>query len=376
MPAILAAQGEDGHWEGRDRFYTAKYRGTVWQLLILAELGADGADERVRRGCEAVLRDAQDRLSGGFATSRAARAAAALHSRVIPCLTGNMVFSLIRLGLLDDPRVQPPSTGSRPTSASTTATATRADRLALRRLRDVLGPPHLPHGRGQGAQGAGRDPAASGARRRCGARLTHGVEYLLRTTSTAQPRPDARRPSPAGSASASRSCTRPTCSRSSASSHARAGAGRRARAAPKPARPSSPSQRADAAGRWRLQQHLQRPLRRRHRDQGRAQPLGHAPSAAGPQSVGSVRQQRTCAARAPQARAGHDDSFGSRRSSRRGRGRQARPARLAAGPAPDDRGPSSDRPDPPLPPSSSVSGRTASNVSNGSALISATSVKS
>lgn len=57
VPLILAAQGEDGHWEGRDRFYTAKYQGTVWQLLILAELGADGSDERVRRGCEAVLGD-------------------------------------------------------------------------------------------------------------------------------------------------------------------------------------------------------------------------------------------------------------------------------------------------------------------------------
>jgi len=28
------------------------------------------------------------------------------HKRVIPCLTGNMVWSLIRLGYLDDPRVQ------------------------------------------------------------------------------------------------------------------------------------------------------------------------------------------------------------------------------------------------------------------------------
>ncbi len=59
VPQILAAQSDDGHWEGRDRFYTAKYRGTVWQLIVLAELGADGADERVRRGCEAVLRDSR-----------------------------------------------------------------------------------------------------------------------------------------------------------------------------------------------------------------------------------------------------------------------------------------------------------------------------
>jgi hypothetical protein len=50
VPRILAAQGQDGHWASRDRFYTAKYQGTVWQLLILAELGADGSDERVRHG--------------------------------------------------------------------------------------------------------------------------------------------------------------------------------------------------------------------------------------------------------------------------------------------------------------------------------------
>ena len=106
MPRILAAQQADGHWEGPDRFYTAKYRGTVWTLLILAELGADGADARVRAACEAILRDAQDPESGGFSTDRSKRAGGGLHSMVIPCLTGNLAFSLIRLGMLDDPRVQ------------------------------------------------------------------------------------------------------------------------------------------------------------------------------------------------------------------------------------------------------------------------------
>ena len=106
VPAILAAQDDDGHWEGRDRFYTAKYRGTVWQLIILAELGADGGDERVRRGCEAILRDAQDRGSGGFARDRSKKTGGGLHGRVVPCLTGNLVWSLIRLGLLGDQRVQ------------------------------------------------------------------------------------------------------------------------------------------------------------------------------------------------------------------------------------------------------------------------------
>ena len=106
VPRILAEQQADGHWEGPDRFYRAKYRGTVWTLLILAELGADGADARVRAACEAVLRDAQDQDSGGFSYDRGKKAGGGLHSGVIPCLTGNLVFSLVRLGMLDDPRVQ------------------------------------------------------------------------------------------------------------------------------------------------------------------------------------------------------------------------------------------------------------------------------
>jgi hypothetical protein len=105
VPRILAAQLDDGHWAGRDRLYTAKYRGTVWQLLVLAELGADGCDEGVRRGCGALLSDSQDLASGGFSMERA-KAGGGRHGAVIPCLTGNVVFSLIRLGLLDDPRVQ------------------------------------------------------------------------------------------------------------------------------------------------------------------------------------------------------------------------------------------------------------------------------
>jgi hypothetical protein len=106
VPRILAEQQADGHFCERNRFYTAKYRGTVWTLLILAELGADGADARVRAACEAVLRDAQDPDSGGFSTGRSRKAGGGLHSSVIPCLTGNLTFSLVRLGMLGDPRVQ------------------------------------------------------------------------------------------------------------------------------------------------------------------------------------------------------------------------------------------------------------------------------
>ncbi|GAI65648.1 unnamed protein product, partial [marine sediment metagenome] len=36
---ILAKQKEGGYWEDSQNFYTAKYKGTVWQIIILAELG-------------------------------------------------------------------------------------------------------------------------------------------------------------------------------------------------------------------------------------------------------------------------------------------------------------------------------------------------
>ena len=38
VPQILAKQNSGGYWEAPEAFYTAKYRGTVWQLIILAEL--------------------------------------------------------------------------------------------------------------------------------------------------------------------------------------------------------------------------------------------------------------------------------------------------------------------------------------------------
>lgn len=106
VPRILAKQKKGGYWGEQDDFYIrAKYRGTTWQLIILAELGAEGNDERVRKAVEFMLRISQDRESGGFAY-RGSLGRGGQHSGVIPCLTGNMVWSMIRLGYLDDPRVE------------------------------------------------------------------------------------------------------------------------------------------------------------------------------------------------------------------------------------------------------------------------------
>ena len=66
VPKILAKQRKEGYWETPDRFYTAKYKGTVWQLMILAELGAEESDERIKRACEFLLQNSQSREDGGF----------------------------------------------------------------------------------------------------------------------------------------------------------------------------------------------------------------------------------------------------------------------------------------------------------------------
>ena len=67
VPRILSKQKNAGNWEAPENFYIrSKYKGTVWQLIILAELGADGKDERIRKACEFILENSQDLVSGGF----------------------------------------------------------------------------------------------------------------------------------------------------------------------------------------------------------------------------------------------------------------------------------------------------------------------
>ena len=106
VPKILAKQKPEGNWGKPEDFYIrSKYKGTIWTLIILAELAADPRDNRVRKACEFILQNSQDPESGGF-SYQSAKQGGGDHNKVLPCLTGNMVFSLIRLGYLSDPRVQ------------------------------------------------------------------------------------------------------------------------------------------------------------------------------------------------------------------------------------------------------------------------------
>ena len=102
---ILARQSDGGHWGRPEDFYVrSKYKGTIWNLLLLAELNASGEDERVRRACQFVLQNSQTE-SGGFSVRKAEEESPGRHS-VVPCYTGNMTFAMIRFGFLDDERVQ------------------------------------------------------------------------------------------------------------------------------------------------------------------------------------------------------------------------------------------------------------------------------
>lgn len=106
VPTILSKQNEGGFWGSPERFYTDKYRGTAWQMMILAELGADGNNRQIKRMAEFILENSQDPVGYGFSYRRSERTGGGTASGVIPCLTGNMVWSLVRLGFIDDHRVR------------------------------------------------------------------------------------------------------------------------------------------------------------------------------------------------------------------------------------------------------------------------------
>lgn len=106
VPEILSLQNPDGYWGELKKFYSDKYRGTVWQLMILAELGADRNNPRIARACEFILEHSQELVTGGFSVYNSEKFGGGLPSYVIPCLTGNLVWSLIRLGYLNDARIQ------------------------------------------------------------------------------------------------------------------------------------------------------------------------------------------------------------------------------------------------------------------------------
>jgi hypothetical protein len=99
VPVILAAQQAEGYWAYPGSGYSPKYKSTVWQIIFLAEFGADPADLRVQKGCRYVLEHSLTR-DGVFSASAGLKPSA-----VVYCLNGNLLYALQRLGFADEPRV-------------------------------------------------------------------------------------------------------------------------------------------------------------------------------------------------------------------------------------------------------------------------------
>lgn len=101
---ILALQQPGGYWFTAEDFYEhSKYKGSVWSVILLAELGADPADERVRRAGEFLLAYSQVPGVGGFSYYGSEQGGAL--NGIIPCLTGNLTWALLTLGFTGDPRL-------------------------------------------------------------------------------------------------------------------------------------------------------------------------------------------------------------------------------------------------------------------------------
>ncbi len=104
VAGLLDEQHPDGYWGFAEEPYWPKWKASVWQLILLAELGLRGSHPQVRKGCEHFLNIAgsQNRSwpppdSADVSTS---------WGLWEPCVTGNMARTLTVFGYDEDPVVK------------------------------------------------------------------------------------------------------------------------------------------------------------------------------------------------------------------------------------------------------------------------------
>jgi hypothetical protein len=95
---IFARQREKTWWATKKTCYRPKFRSTIWQLQVLADLGLTKDDVRIANAVEFWF-DLHYAKDGGYSPGVKSK-------RGHLCTTGNMVRSLIRMGYLGDERVQ------------------------------------------------------------------------------------------------------------------------------------------------------------------------------------------------------------------------------------------------------------------------------
>lgn len=98
VPRILEQQEKDGYWTRSDSLYFGGMKSTASQLHILANLGADGSEPRIRQACDLLLTK-NSTPSGGFSHTDT-------QSGVIHCLNGNMLRALMLFGYEADDRLK------------------------------------------------------------------------------------------------------------------------------------------------------------------------------------------------------------------------------------------------------------------------------
>ncbi len=89
---ILAAQQPEGYWEPVDSLTQPRYRATLWNLALLAELGIPRDSRRARAACEFVLQNFMD-VQGRFAGLDGVE-------------TGFLIHALVYFNLAADARIQ------------------------------------------------------------------------------------------------------------------------------------------------------------------------------------------------------------------------------------------------------------------------------
>lgn len=94
ISTILKRQHSAGSWS--EDYYSPKYTSSHWEMLLLVEFGADGADPLVRRGARGMLDAVQARREAhGW-----------LRDHGVSCFFGNVLRYLCHAGCGADPRVQ------------------------------------------------------------------------------------------------------------------------------------------------------------------------------------------------------------------------------------------------------------------------------
>jgi hypothetical protein len=94
IATILAEMEDAGYWVEPGPGYYPQYRGTVWSIILLAQLGASASqDERIGRACAYVL-DHTLTAGGQFTASGSP-------SGTADCLQGNLCAALLDLGYSD-----------------------------------------------------------------------------------------------------------------------------------------------------------------------------------------------------------------------------------------------------------------------------------